>query len=312
MGEKGRKRVPLGVRKGKKGKGGRDNSGKVTVRHQGGGEKRVRRKRVNGGREKGVGRVRGIQNDGNRTGLLGRVKVMEGEKVKEGRKGTYKYVLAVEGRKVGDRIKYGESELESRVETGKSEGMGYQRRGSTRRRGNRTRGSKVSNVSVKKGGSGKRRRAGGIRGEVVQKREGKVQIRRKGGEVVEVSERCTGTVGGVRSKTREVGEKGVGRMGSGPLREGGEVNTLGRREKGSSGVGKGEGKEKRGGRVGKGKAGVNRRRGKRPTVRGEAMNPIDHPHGGRTRGGRQEVTPWSRLAKGVRTGKKRKKGWTLE
>lgn len=263
----------------------------------------MRRKRVNGGREKGVGRVRGIQNDGNRTGMLGRVKVMEGEKVKEGRKGTYKYVLAVEGRKVGDRIKYGESELESRGGTGKSEGIGYQRRGSTRRRGNRTRGSKVSNVSVKKGGSGKRRRAGGIRGEVVQKREGKVQIRRKGGEVVEVSERCTGTVGGVRSKTREMGEKGVGNV-SGPLREGGEA--------GVEGVVNGEGKEKRGGRVGKGKAGVNRRRGKRPTVRGEAMNPIDHPHGGRTRGGRQEVTPWSRLAKGVRTGKKRKKGWTLE
>ena len=51
----------------------------------------------------------------------------------------------------------------------------------------------------------------------------------------------------------------------------------------------------------RGKAGRNRRRGKRPIVRGEAMNPVDHPHGGRTRGGKAEMTPWGRLAKGKPT-----------
>lgn len=53
-----------------------------------------------------------------------------------------------------------------------------------------------------------------------------------------------------------------------------------------------------------GKAGANRWRGKRPTVRGVAMNPVDHPHGGgegRTSGGRHPVTPWGLQTKGART-----------
>jgi len=52
------------------------------------------------------------------------------------------------------------------------------------------------------------------------------------------------------------------------------------------------------------KAGVQRNRGRRPVVRGVAMNPIDHPHGGgegKTSGGRHPVTPWGRLTKGVKT-----------
>lgn len=57
-----------------------------------------------------------------------------------------------------------------------------------------------------------------------------------------------------------------------------------------------------------GNAGANRRRGIRPTVRGCAMNPIDHPHGGRTKGGLHDVTPWSKVAKGQPT---RSKGKSL-
>lgn len=52
-----------------------------------------------------------------------------------------------------------------------------------------------------------------------------------------------------------------------------------------------------------GKAGRNRNLGRRPTVRGVAMNPIDHPHGGRTNGGRPCVTPWGKLTKGKPTAK---------
>jgi large subunit ribosomal protein L2 len=52
-----------------------------------------------------------------------------------------------------------------------------------------------------------------------------------------------------------------------------------------------------------GKAGANRHRGIRPSVRGIAMNPVDHPHGGRTNGGRPSVSPWARPAKGGRTRK---------
>jgi len=50
-----------------------------------------------------------------------------------------------------------------------------------------------------------------------------------------------------------------------------------------------------------GKAGKSRYKHRRPTVRGAAMNPVDHPHGGRTRGGRPPVTPWGKLTKGVHT-----------
>ena len=54
-----------------------------------------------------------------------------------------------------------------------------------------------------------------------------------------------------------------------------------------------------------GSAGKNRRLGKRPCVRGIAMNPVDHPHGGRTNGGRPSVTPWGIPTKGKPTVKKR-------
>ncbi|MBE0600040.1 MAG: 50S ribosomal protein L2, partial [Burkholderiaceae bacterium] len=50
-----------------------------------------------------------------------------------------------------------------------------------------------------------------------------------------------------------------------------------------------------------GKAGANRWRGIRPTVRGEVMNPVDHPHGGRTRGNRHPVSPWGQPTKGYKT-----------
>jgi large subunit ribosomal protein L2 len=54
-----------------------------------------------------------------------------------------------------------------------------------------------------------------------------------------------------------------------------------------------------------GKAGKTRWMGKRPKVRGEVMNPVDHPHGGRTRGGRNVVSPWGKK-EGVKTRNKKK------
>lgn len=279
--EGGRKRVPRGLGKGKRGKGGRNNSGKVTVRHRGGGVKRVRRKRVNGGKEMGVGRVRGVQKDPNRSGRVARRKVLKGEGRGAERGNEYKYVLAVEGRKVGDRIQYGEVEggregrgvgKKERGGRGRRVGVGSEvrTRGSNRKRKNRLGGIKVCNVEVEPGKGGKYRRSGGRSGKLRQKRRGYAQIRRKGGKRREVSDECTATVGRVSGEEHK--------------------------------------KECRG------KAGSNRRRGWRPTVRGEAMNPIDHPHGGRTRGGRAEVTPWAKRAKGKKTrkkGKKRGKGWRV-
>ena len=57
--------------------------------------------------------------------------------------------------------------------------------------------------------------------------------------------------------------------------------------------------------VSAGKAGATRWAGKRPKVRGEVMNPVDHPHGGRTRGGRNVVSPWGKK-EGVKTRNKKK------
>ena len=54
-----------------------------------------------------------------------------------------------------------------------------------------------------------------------------------------------------------------------------------------------------------GKAGKTRWKGRRPKVRGEVMNPVDHPHGGRTRGGRNVVSPWGKK-EGVKTRNKHK------
>lgn len=245
---------------------------------------------MNGGKEMGLGRVRGVQYDPNRTGRIARRKVRKGEGIGPERKNRYKYVLAVEGRKVGERIQYGEGkegrgsrgregkERRSRgrrVSKGKQGGQGsmgkdqerkvaneVKTRGSTRKRKNRRGGMKVCNVAAVEGDGGKYRRSAGRSGVLRQKRAGKAQIRRKGGKRREVSDECTATVGMVSGEDHR--------------------------------------------RACRGKAGSNRRRGWRPTVRGEAINPIDHPHGGRTRGGRAEVTPWSRRAKGKPTRKKGK------
>ena len=59
-----------------------------------------------------------------------------------------------------------------------------------------------------------------------------------------------------------------------------------------------------------GKAGKSRWMGRRPKVRGEVMNPVDHPHGGRTRGGRNVVSPWGKK-EGVKTRNKKKSSQRL-
>lgn len=260
--EGGRKKVPLSLRVGKKGKGGRNGTGRITVHHRGGGVKRLRRKRVNGGKEGGVGKVVGIQYDPNRTGRVGRRRTEKGE---------YKYVLAVEGRKVGERVQYGdnwegkEKEEKEREEKRRKGERKVKREGSTKKRKKREVGGRVCNREVEEGKGGKYVRTAGGSGVVLRKEEekGKVVVRRKTGVTREVSGECTGTQGKVSGEEHRM--------------------------------------EKRG------KAGRKRRRGKRPKVRGEAMNPVDHPHGGRTRGGRQEVTPWGKRAKGKKTRKKKKK-----
>lgn len=248
--EGGSKEIPLGLRKGKKQKSGRNNRGRITVRHRGGGWKRLRRsvypKTTRGKREeRGRGKVRGVQYDPNRTGRLALVEW----KTREGERG-YTYVLAGEGVKVGQEIEVG-------VKVGQSV-----QKGSTRKLKDIPIGTEVFNLELEPGKGGKYMRSAGTGGTLLRKPEGKARVRLPSGTRIEVSVECKASVGRVAGE-----EHGMETIG---------------------------------------KAGRNRNRGWRPTVRGEAMNPIDHPHGGRTRGGRPEVTPWGRLAKGKPTRSKKK------
>lgn len=225
--------------RGQKKKSGRDNGGTVSVRHRGGGEKRRARKRET---RQTSGRVRKRERDAQRTGRVALVKERtasptKGRVGKTERKGNYKYILAVRGRKPGMR-------------RGNQEKTYGGARGRSKPRKERSPGRRVSNVSTEKGGQGKWRRAAGRSGTVRGKVEGQVQLRRKGGKRRSVGEECEATVGVVAGERRVYGS-----------------------------------------------AGAKRRRGRRPVVRGESMNPVDHPHGGRTRGGRPEKTPWGRRAK---------------
>jgi len=250
--EGGSQWVPLSLRKGKRQKSGRNNRGRITVRHRGGGKKRLLRV-LRGGKNQGRtgrGKVIGIQYDPNRTArlaLVETVKPMEKENQK------YGYVLAAEGLKVGQVVQVGIPK----------EGRGRRNEGNWSIVGSTMKleaipvGRTVFNLELEPGKGGKYVRTAGAGARLLRKPEGKALLRLPSGTRIEVSLQCTATVGRVAGEEHRM-----------------EVM---------------------------GKAGRMRNKGWRPTVRGEAMNPVDHPHGGRTRGGRPEVTPWGRIAKGKPT-----------
>jgi large subunit ribosomal protein L2 len=251
--EGGSQWVPLSLRKGKRQKSGRNNRGRITVRHRGGGKKRLLRI-LRGGKNPsrtGRGKVIGVQYDPNRTARLALVEsLVTTTELDQSKK--YGYVLAAEGLKVGQVIQVGGGNQE-RVETSSA----WSRVGSTRKLESIPVGRTVFNLELEPGQGGKYVRTAGAGARVLRKPEGKALLRLPSGTRIEVSLQCTATVGRVAGEEHRM-----------------EVM---------------------------GKAGRMRNKGWRPTVRGEAMNPVDHPHGGRTRGGRPEVTPWGRIAKGKRT-----------
>lgn len=257
--------IPLNLRKGKRQKSGRNNRGRITVRHRGGGKKRLLRNlypRTTYGRirERGRGKVLGIQYDPNRSARLA---LIEWEKDQNR---EYAYVLAAEGLKLGQRIQVGR--VCTREERG-GRGEEVSQLGSTLALKDIPVGSTVFNVELEAGKGGKYVRSAGTGAILLRKPEGKALLRLPSGTRIQVSLECTATVG----------------------RVGGEEHRM----------------------ESIGKAGRNRNRGWRPTVRGEAMNPVDHPHGGRTRGGRPEVTPWGRRAKGKPTRSKKKESrWMVK
>lgn len=218
--------------------GGRNNKGRITVRHRGGGHKR-RYRLIDFKRNKfGVpGRVASIEYDPNRNARISLVVYADGEK---------RYIISPAGIKVGDQVMSG-TDAEIRL-------------GNALPLGNIPLGTQVHCVELKPGKGGQLARAAGTSVILAAKDGDYAQIRLRSGEIRRVRIECMATIGEVGNTDHS--------------------------------------------NIDLGKAGRRRWLGIRPTVRGVAMNPIDHPHGGgegRTSGGRHPVTPWGKPTKGYRT-----------
>jgi len=222
-------------------KAGRNNQGRITVRHRAGGAKR-RLRIIDFRRDKiGVpGRVVAIEYDPNRSARIALIYYADGEK---------RYILAPIGLAVGDTIMSGEdAEIRS---------------GNTLPLKALPSGTMIHNIELKKGKGGQLVRSAGVAAQLVAKEGKYAHIRLPSGEIRLIHSDCMATVGQV-----------------------GNVDHQG---------------------ISLGKAGRKRWLGWRPTVRGSAMSPRDHPHGGGE--GRSPIglpgpkTPWGKPALGYKTRK---------
>ncbi|MFA6002917.1 MAG: 50S ribosomal protein L2 [Elusimicrobiota bacterium] len=229
--------------------GGRNNTGMIMVRHQGGGHKRAYRI-VDFKRDKfGVpGKIVSIEHDPNRSARICLVNYADGEK---------RYVLHAVGLKVGDTIMSGPS---ADIRPGNALPLTKIPEGSF-----------VHNVELFPGKGGQLMRSAGTQAQLMAKDAGYAQLKMPSGEIRLVPEACLATLGQVSNT---------------------EHNT-----------------------INLGKAGRSRHRGIRPTVRGGAMNAVDHPLGGgrgKSKGGNHPRSPWNQLSKGFKTRNKRKVwGWMI-
>ncbi len=229
------KTLTEGLRK----KGGRNNTGHITVRHQGGGHKR-RYRLIDFKRSKidVPATVKRIEYDPNRTAFIALIEYTDGE---------IAYILAPQRLRIGDTVVSGKSTVD--IKPGNAMPLSAMPVGTI-----------VHNVEMRIGKGGQLARSAGTYVQLVGKDQGYALIRLASGELRMVRGECMATVGAVSNPDQQ--------------------------------------------NVKIGKAGRSRWKGKRPTVRGVAMNPVDHPHGGgegRTSGGRHPVTPWGKPTKGART-----------
>ena len=222
---------------------GRNNDGRITVRHRGGGHKRSYRIIDFRRNKDGVaGRIERLEYDPNRSANIALVLYTDGER---------RYIVAPRGISEGDQIESGESVA---IRTGNALPLK-----------NIPVGTVVHCVEMKLGKGAQLARSAGASVQYVGREGSYALLRLRSGEVRRIHLECRAVIG-------EVGN---------------EENSLRKL----------------------GKAGAKRWRGIRPTVRGVAMNPVDHPHGGgegRTSGGRHPVTPWGVPTKGFRTRKNKR------
>ena len=219
-------------------KSGRNNNGRVTVRHQGGGHKQAYRVIDFKRNKDGIpGKVERLEYDPNRTANIALVCYADGER---------RYIIANKGMVVGQQVISGS---EAPIKSGNALPIR-----------NIPVGTTICCVEMLPGKGAQLARSAGTSVQLLAREGSYAQIRLRSGEVRRVHVECRATVG-------EVGN---------------EENNLRKY----------------------GKAGAMRWRGVRPTVRGTAMNPVDHPHGGgegKTGEGRVPVNPWGQPTKGYRT-----------
>jgi large subunit ribosomal protein L2 len=218
--------------------GGRNNHGRVTMWHRGGGHKRTYRK-VDFKRGKlGVpATVERLEYDPNRTAFIALIKYEDGE---------LSYILAPQRLAPGDSVI-----ADTKVDVKPGNAMPL---------ANMPIGTIIHNVEMKQGKGGQIARAAGTYVQLVGRDAGYAILKLNSGETRMVPAECMATVGAVSNPDNS------------------NINF--------------------------GKAGRMRWKGRRPVVRGVAMNPVDHPHGGgegRTSGGRHPVTPWGKSTKGKKT-----------
>ena len=222
--------------------GGRNNNGRITTRHIGGGHKQHYRM-IDFKRDKdGIpAKVERLEYDPNRTANIALVLYADGER---------RYILAPKGLKAGDAIASG---ADAAIKVGNSLPMR-----------NIPVGSTVHAVEMKPGKGAQLARSAGTFIQILAREGNYVTLRLRSGEVRKVLAECRATIGEVGNSEHMLRQLG--------------------------------------------KAGANRWRGIRPTVRGMAMNPVDHPHGGgegRNKG-MQPVSPWGQKAKGFKTRKNKR------
>ena len=233
---KGKPYAPLLDTKSKS--GGRNNNGRITVRHIGGGHKQHYRiidfKRLKDGIPATVER---IEYDPNRSANIALVLYADGER---------RYILAPKGLSAGDKIQSG---VDAPIKAGNTMPLR-----------NTPLGSVIHAIELKPGKGAQIARAAGTYAQLVAKDGAYVTLRLRSGEMRKIEADCRATLGEIGNSEHM-------------------LRSLG-------------------------KAGASRWRGVRPTVRGVAMNPVDHPHGGgegKTSGGRHPVSPWGVPTKGYKT-----------
>jgi large subunit ribosomal protein L2 len=218
--------------------GGRNNQGRITCRHIGGGHKQKYRL-VDFKRNKDgiTAKVERLEYDPNRSAFIALILYADGER---------RYIIAPQGLKAGDEVVSGR---DATIKVGNCLPLA-----------NIPVGSIVHCIEMQPNGGAKIARSAGNSVQLIAREGIYATLRLRSGEMRKVLSECRAVIGEVSNSEHN-------------------LRSLG-------------------------KAGATRHRGTRPTVRGTAMNPIDHPHGGgegRTKGGRHPVSPWGVPTKGYKT-----------